>query len=319
MLRHNRIRKAGLTGLSIAAATAAAGAVLAALPATQGQADSASEHATVAVGPQYDTAHVYVQPGMATAFVTSWIATFGGMSTAPKATDVTPTPSETSSELVLSPVGTLSVFGYRSGIPYPFGQEPGGDLVTNFSDGVAKAVRSGADLVVSPWNDPIGKDAIVQFPGGVYLQIYWHTKPPSYPPLATVPDSRVYLAPAAADAYIRDYLAFSRGRVTVDNRHADGAEIGMPGSTYREVLISSKFGKTLVIATNGHLRYPFGRETSGYAVTNLAATLVKARAAGAQVLWGPYHDRALDTAILKFPGGYIAEVHQDSLQASKGP
>jgi hypothetical protein len=177
--------------------------------------------------------------------------------------------------------------------------------------GVAVAAAgSGALLVVSPRNDPIGKDAIVQFPGGVDEQIYWHTTPPSYAPLATILESRVYLEPQAADAFIRDYLAFSDGRVVSDDQHADGGQIGLPGTTFREVLISSASGQTLVIITDGQLPYPFGRESTGYAVTNLAATLAKAKAAGAEVLWGPYRSVAIDTAILEFPGGYVAEVHQ---------
>lgn len=278
---------------------------------TQGApASSTGTSASAAVGPQYDTAHVYVSPGTSAAFVKSWLATFGGTSTTPVLTQVTPTPSQTLSQLVLSPVGTLSVFEYKTSVPYPFGQERGGDLVSSFSRGVADAIHSGAYLVVSPFHDPLGKDAIVQFPGGVDTQIYWHTKPPSYPPLVTIPESRVYLEPQAADAFIRDYLTFSRGRVVSDDRHADGGQIGRTGTTFREVLISSTFGKTLVIVTDGHLRYPFGRETTGYAVSDLAATLAKAKAAGARVLWGPYDSKALQTAIVQFPGGYIAEIHQ---------
>jgi hypothetical protein len=295
-------------------------AVLAAAPATRGQAVGVPGRSTsVAVGPQYDTAHVYVAPGMATAFVQSWLATFGGKSTTPVVTKVTPTPSQTVSQLVLSPVGTLSVFAYRTSIPYPFGEERGGDLVSNFSRGVAAAVRSGASLVVSPFNDPVGKDAIVQFPGGVDTQLYWHTRPTSYPKLATIPENRVYLEPSAANAFIRDYLAFSGGRIITDDRHADGAQLGRPGTTFRAVLISSTFGKTLVIVTDGHLPYPFGRETTGYAVSNLAATLAKAKAAGARVLWGAYNSAAIDTAIVQFPGGYIAEIHQPGRHARAAP
>jgi hypothetical protein len=267
----------------------------------------------VAVGPQYDTAHVYVQQGAAAAFARSWEATFGGTNSAPRLTDVTPTPSKTLSMLVFSPVGTLSVFQFKTPVPYPFGQERGGDLVANFSRGVALAIRSGARLVVSPWNDPIGKDAIVQFPGGVDQQLYWHTARPSYRRLKTIPESRVYLTPATARSFIRDYLAFSGGRVTLDDRHADGGQIGLPGTVFREVLISSGFGKTLVLITNGHLPYPFGRETTGYAVRSLSATVARAKAAGAKVLWGPYRWAHGDSAILRFPGGYIAEVHQGLL------
>ena len=319
MSANRTITKTGRIGMPLAVVPAVL-ALLAAAPAAQGQVRGAPvSSASVAVGPQYDTAHVYVSPGTSTAFVRSWLATFGGTSTTPVVTQVTPTPSRAVSQLVLSPVGTLSVFDYRTTIPYPFGQERGSDMVSSFSRGVDAAVHSGAYLVVSPFRDPIGKDAIVQFPGGVDTQLYWHTKPTSYPKLATIPENRVYLEPSAANAFIRDYLAFSRGRIIADDRHADGAQLGRPGTTFRAVLISSAFGKTLVIVTDGHLPYPFGRETTGYAVSNLAATLAKAKAAGARVLWGPYNSAAIDTAIVQFPGGYIAEIHQPGHQARTAP
>ncbi|MFD9815561.1 hypothetical protein [Streptomyces sp. NPDC059080] len=87
-------------------------------------------HRQFAVGPQYDSTHVYVTPGTEQAFVASWVATFGGTTIGPTATQVTPTPSRTLSELVLSPVGTLSVFDYTTPVPYPFGTERTGWLVT---------------------------------------------------------------------------------------------------------------------------------------------------------------------------------------------
>jgi hypothetical protein len=34
------------------------------------------------------------------------------------------------------------------------------------------------------------------------------------------------------------------------------------------------------------------------------------RRAGATVLWGPYEGKTLDSAIVQFPGGYVAEIHQ---------
>jgi hypothetical protein len=157
---------------------------------------------------------------------------------------VTPTPSETLSELILSPVGTLSVFEFKTAIPWPFGQERGGDLVASFSQAVTDATRSGALLVVCPWDDPIGKDAIIQFPGGIDEQLYWHTTQPSYAPLRTIPESRIYLEPQAAAGFIRDYLAFTGGHIAADDRHADGGQIGLPGTTFREILISPASGST---------------------------------------------------------------------------
>jgi hypothetical protein len=308
MFKHRRVGRTVGLAVPVVAAVAAAGLLSASHPA-QGQVN-APKPAGVPVGPQYDTTHVYVEPGTENAFVRSWEATFGGTNTTPRLADVTPTPSVALSTVVLSPVGSLSVFDFRSGIPYPYGDERGGDLVANFNEGVADALRSGASLVVSPYHDAIGRDCIVQFPGGVDINLYWHTTPPSYPRLASVPESRVYLEPEPANSFIRDWLAFSGGHIVTDDRHANGAQIGMPGTTYRTVLISSGFGQTLVIITDGHLPYPFGRDTTGYAVPNLAATLVKARSAGARILWGPYYGTALATAIVQFPGGYVAEIHQ---------
>src|SRR5882724_3494018 len=77
----------------------------------------------VAVGPQYDTTHVYVAPQDVDRFVASLIATFGGRTTKQGVFTVTPTPSSTMSQLVLTPVGTISVFGFKTPVPYPFGLE----------------------------------------------------------------------------------------------------------------------------------------------------------------------------------------------------
>ncbi len=69
------------------------------------------ETTNVAVGAQYDTTHVYVAPEDFDRFVASLIATFGGTTSKQGVFTVTPTPSSTMSQLVLTPVGTVSVFG----------------------------------------------------------------------------------------------------------------------------------------------------------------------------------------------------------------
>jgi hypothetical protein len=61
------------------------------------------------VGAQYDTTHVYVQPEDFDKFVASLVATFGGTTTKQGVFTVTPTPSKTMSQLVLTPAGTHSV------------------------------------------------------------------------------------------------------------------------------------------------------------------------------------------------------------------
>src|ERR1700752_4952303 len=75
----------------------------------------------VAVSPQYDTTHVYVAPEEFDRFVESLIATFGGTKSQAAVINITPTPSETMWQAVFTPVGTFSVFGFKTPIPYPFG------------------------------------------------------------------------------------------------------------------------------------------------------------------------------------------------------
>jgi len=273
------------------------------------QSAQTSETVSVAVGPQYDTTHVYVVPEDFDRFVASLIATFGGTKTKQGVFTVTPTESSTMSQLVLTPVGSVSVFGFKTPIPYPFGAERTGYLVTDMDEAINVAKATGADTLVAPFNDPIGRDAVIQWPGGVNTQLYWHTTAPSYPPLQTIPENRVYVSPERVDAFVHSFLAFSHGTVVSDEPRARGVEIGKPAETYRRVRIESKFGKLTVFITDGHLPYPYGREMTGYEVTNLAETLTKAKAAGVDVIVPLYKSDEREAAIVQFPGGYIAEMH----------
>jgi|ERR1700693_533085 len=263
----------------------------------------------VAVGPQYDTTHVYVAPQDFDRFVTSLIATFGGTTTKQGVFTVTPTPSSTMSQLVMTPVGTISVFGFKTPVPYPFGLERTGYLVTDMDESIHAAKATGADILVAPFNDPIGQDAVIQWPGGVNTQLYWHNTAPSYAPLQTIPENRVYVSPDRVDSFVRSFLAFSHGSVVSDEPRAPGVEIGKPADTYRRVRIESKFGKLTALVTDGHLPYPYGRETTGYEVTNLTDTLTEAKASGVDVLVPPYKTDERESVVVQFPGGYIAEIH----------
>ena len=187
-----------------------------------------AKHATtrtsnVAVGPQYDATHVYVAVDDYDCFVASLIATFGGT-------------SSTISQLVLTPAGTIFVFGFKTPIPYPFGAERTGYLVTDLDAAIRMARSAGADLVVASFNDPIGKDAVIQFPGSVNTQIYIHSTPPSYKPLETIPENRVYVSPDKAAAFIHSFLAFSHGTLTSDDKHAPGGHRSLRrlGSTHHQ-------------------------------------------------------------------------------------
>src|SRR5580700_4241842 len=251
-----------------------------------GQAATSAAEAGVAVGVQYDSTHVYVAPADLDAFVKSVNATFGGQAAKLIVTNVLPVASSTEFQYVWTPVGTMSVFAFQTPIPFPFGQERTGYLVTDMDTAIREVRAAGADVVVEPFKDPIGMDAVIQWPGGVKMQLYWHFKTSTRPPLQTIPENRIYVSRDQADNFVRCFVGFAGAKVVADDRHADGGEIGRSGEIYRRISITSLFGNQLVLATDGHLPYPFGHETTGYEVKDLGSTLEKAKAAGVQILAG---------------------------------
>lgn len=271
---------------------------------------SVASETSIAVGQQYDTTHVYVGPSDVDNFARSFLATFGGSSTKQVIATVTPTPSRTTSQLLQTPVGTVSLFGFQTPIPYPFGFERTGYLVEDMDRAIAAARKAGANVIVDPFPDPIGRDAVIQWPGGVNMQLYWHNQQPKYAEFVTVPENRVYVSSDAASTFLSDFLLFSGGKITSDESSASGKEIGQEHGTYRRVRMDSQFGKMTVLVTDGHLPYPYGHESTGYEVDDLQHTLDKAKASGAVVLVQPYEADDRLAAMVKFPGGYIAEVHK---------
>jgi hypothetical protein len=273
---------------------------------------TASWAADIGVGPQYDTTHVYVEPGKMDPFVDSILKTFGGSTTQRVLADVTPTPSQTYSQLILTPSGSFSVFDFQTPAPYPFGNERNGFLVTNMDAAIASAKKAGADVIVEPFNDPIGRDVVIQWPGGVNMQLYWHTKAPNYQPLSFIPENRIYLSRYRVDDFIKSYQKFSNGKIVDDSQQSATVIGGEKNSAIRVVNLSSTFGKTRIFVTDGHLNYPFGQERTGYGVANLSETLGKATASGAKILWQSVAGEKRASAVVQFPGGYIAEIHQDT-------
>ncbi|WP_212625410.1 glyoxalase [Pseudomonas sp. PP3] len=278
--------------------------------ATVSGAAQADISSNLAVGAQYDTSHVYVAPVDVDSFVKSFTATFGGQSTPQVVVNVLPVPSSTSSQLIQTPVGTVSLFGFKTPIPFPFGSERNGYLVKDMDIAIAEAKKYGADVIVHNFPDPIGRDAVIQWPGGINMQLYWHTKSPSYATFQTTPENRVYLSEVRADAFIKAFTGFSAGTVVADEKHLNGGVVGEPSKTIRRVKIESAFGKMVVFVTDGHLPYPYGRETTGYEVSDLSSTLSKAKDSGAELLVEPKDEPGRKSAMVSFPGGYVAEIHQ---------
>jgi len=143
----------------------------------------------------------------------------------------------------------------------------------------------------------------------VNMQLYSHTTAPNYPALTTVPENRVYLSPEKAKDFIHAFASFAHAKIISDDAKAPGVEIGRPTDTYHRTRLESLFGKMTVLVTDGHLPYPYGHEMTGYEVTDLAATLEKAKASGAIVLVDTYTADHRQAAMVQFPGGYIAEIH----------
>src|SRR6266436_6462718 len=108
-------------------------------PSAETTAHAISSTPDVAVGSQYDTTHVYIAPEDFDRFVSSVLATFGGTTSKKVATQVTPTPSITFSQLILTPVGTISAFGFTTPVPYPYGIERTGYLVTDMGAAISAA------------------------------------------------------------------------------------------------------------------------------------------------------------------------------------
>src|ERR1700722_12155584 len=177
------------------------------LPASPRAAQTGADEggATVAIAPQHDSTHVYVAPEDFDRFVASFVAAFGGTASRRAVLQVTPTSSQTIFQAVQTPMGILSVFGFTTPVPYPFGLERTGYLVANIDTAVKSARAHGADVIVEIFPDPIGRDAIVEWPGGVRMQFYVHTTAPNYPALKTIPENRVYVSPDRIESFVHAF------------------------------------------------------------------------------------------------------------------
>jgi hypothetical protein len=58
----------------------------------------------------------------------------------------------------------LSVFKFETPIPFPFGQECTGYLVTDMDRGIEAARLAGAEVIVEPIKDATGIDSVIHAP-----------------------------------------------------------------------------------------------------------------------------------------------------------
>ncbi len=127
-----RLRPETISSLSVILATS----LWLPLAADANSQSSAALAEGVAVGPQYDSTRVYVAPANLEAFVSSFVAVFGGQASKRSVPNVLPVPSSAEFQYVWTPVGTLSVFAFHTPVPFPFGQERTGYLVTGMDQAI---------------------------------------------------------------------------------------------------------------------------------------------------------------------------------------
>src|ERR1700734_1860773 len=133
-------------GLAVAAA---AGMVTLFAAVTTARAEDTSKAPSFAVAPQYSTTHVYVAPENFDRCVASLVAAFGGQTPPRGESTVTPTPSPTILQPVLTPVGIFSVFGFQTPTPDPFGNGRTGSLGTDLDGVTRSAAALGSYVIVS--------------------------------------------------------------------------------------------------------------------------------------------------------------------------
>jgi hypothetical protein len=135
-------------------ATALAVALLLPVAASASDGKTApTQDAGIAVGPQYDTTHVYVTSTDFDAFVNSFVATFGGKPSKRIVGNVLPVTSSTEMQYILTRVGALSMFAYQTPVPFPFGQERTGYVVTDMDRAIKAARSSGAEVIVERFRE----------------------------------------------------------------------------------------------------------------------------------------------------------------------
>jgi hypothetical protein len=166
-----------------------------------------------------------------------------------------------------------------------------------------------AAVIVAPFNDPIGCDAVIEWPGGVNMQLYSHVTRPSYPALTFIPENRIYVSPDKADEFVACFVVFAHGKITADEPHASGADIGRPGDTFRRVRIESTFGRITVLVTDGHLPFSLWSRAHGLCGRRSRHDLDEGQGSRRHVMISPYRADGRDAAMVRFPGGYTAEIH----------
>lgn len=258
-------------------------------------------------GTQNGSTHIYLQSGTLASFTNSIASTFGGSIQQGGTAQITPTPSTVKSAFVFTPVGNFTGFEYTTPVPKPFGNENYGFMVSDMEQALLAARQLGASVMIEPFPDALGRDAVLIWPNGVQMQLFQHFKPQNNQSLKNTPETRLYIPVDRADEFIHSYSQFSLS-ILVQDRVLVAGDQPISDGALREVHLTSEtsFGNTHIFVTNGHLNVPFGYEVTGYAVDDFQQTYVKAVENQAKTLWSNYQN----SAIIEFPGGYKAEIHQ---------
>ena len=246
---HSRSEQFMRTIMVLALAAALAGAVAFAAVAQLSSAPTPE----VAVGPQYDSTHVYVAPADFDRFVASFVATFGG--TASK----------------------RACHGYADAEPdhvaacSDAGREP---LGVRLRDTCSLSLRRRADRLSRRGHGHRRPGGPRRWGGRHRRPVPRSDRPRRGDPVAGRREHAALLAHDAASCAAAGCrsrkprstcrttaptpssatsCAFSQGGRDSDDPRAPGVEIGRPGETYRRVRLASHFGEMAVLVTDGHL------------------------------------------------------------------
>ena len=219
------------------------------------------------------------------------------------------------SQLVLTPAGTLSVFGFKTPVPYPFGVERTGYLVTDLDAAVQAAQADGADVLVSAVQRSHRqgrRDSMAR--RREHAALLAHDA--AIVPGAQNDSGEPRLRFPGPGKRIRSQLSrrFRTARLFPTMRTRRESRSGAPPIPTGASGSLRSSARWPCSSPTGILPYPYGREMTGYEVANLAETLAKPRPRVCQSWLGPISADERSSAIVQFPGGYIAEIHSASAE-----
>jgi hypothetical protein len=126
--------------------------------------------------------------------------------------------------------------------------------VTDLDEAIRSAKIRAADVVVAPFNDPIGRERSSNGRAESACSSTGTRLLPTMPSFRPFPKTESTCPSGArTNLFANSWPSHS---VASDDARAPGVEIGRPNDMFRRVRIASTFGTITVLATDGHIPYP---------------------------------------------------------------